>query len=108
MGWTPVQVKISKSVSRCWIRFKGLPANRLNKRVFNWCETNGNSRCKNWYFKFKSHLATLNLEFVLDQNPIYSKRFILERVQENEFDVFKRNWADELNKINRPNGPTVN
>lgn len=68
MGWMPVQVKIWKSVGRCWSRFSDMPDSRLNKRIFNWCVTNGQNRCKNWYFKFKTHMSLLNLEFLLDAN----------------------------------------
>lgn len=37
-------------------------------------------------------------------NTSYSKRYILEKIHDKEFDLFKRNWTDDLNKMQRANG----
>ena len=36
MGWVPTQVKQWKSLGRLWCRFKDMPHNRINKRIFQW------------------------------------------------------------------------
>ena len=100
----PTSVKIWKSVGRCWTRFKDMDDNRLNKRIFNWCIKHGENRCKNWFFKFRNHMSSLYLRFLFDDNVTYTKRYVLNMIQEKEFELFKRNWSQELNNLNRANG----
>ena len=105
MGWMPTSVKIWKSVGRCWTRFKDMDDNRLNKRIFNWCIKHGKNRCKNWFFKFRNHMSSLDLGFLFDDNVTYTKRYVLNMIQEKEFELLlKRNWSQELNNLNRANG----
>ena len=40
---------------------KDMNEDRLNKKVFNWGIDHGENRCRNWYFKFKTHLSSLGL-----------------------------------------------
>ena len=58
MGWVPSQVRIWNSMGRCWARFNDMNEDRLNKKVFNWGINHGENRCRNWYFKFKTHLSS--------------------------------------------------
>ena len=77
MGWLPTQMKIWKSMGKCWARFKDMDNNRLNKRTFKWYIKHGENRCRNWYFKFRNHIPSLELEFLLNDNVTYSKRYVL-------------------------------
>ena len=77
---------------------------RLNKKVFKWGINHGQNRCRNWYFKFKTHLSSLGLDFLLNDNVTYSKKFITENICKKEFELFKRNWSNELNNVERANG----
>ena len=104
MGWTPVLVKQWKSIGRLWARFNEMSINRLNKRILIWSLTNSSTRCKNWAFRVKFHMAELGLEYMAQDDTNFSKAYIVNKMCETEFDLFKRNWKNELDKINRPNG----
>ena len=36
IGWLPTQVRQWKSLGRLWSRFKEMPHDRINKRIFSW------------------------------------------------------------------------
>ena len=46
----------------------------------------------------------MGLDFLLNDNVTYSKKFITENICEKEFELFKRNWSNELNNVERANG----
>ena len=108
MGWVPTSVRtlvrIWKSLGSRWVRFRDMDENRLNKRIFKWCIKHGENRCKSWFYKFRNHMSSLELDFILDNNEFYTKTHILRIIQEKEFELFKRNWSSELNNVNRANG----
>ena len=106
IGWVQTQVRQWKSLGRLWSRFKEMPEGRINKRIFSWstCISNSSASCKNWYFKFKAHMTSLNLDIICDENSNFSKRFILKNIHEKEFSVFKSNWRSDLDNTHRPNG----
>ena len=81
-----------------------MPHDRINERIFSWSTSNSSTRCKNWVFKSKSHMTSLNLDVVCDENTHISKSYILKNIHEREFSVFKTNWRTELDKTDRPNG----
>ena len=104
MGWTPTSVKIWKSMGSRWVRFREMDDNRLNKRTSKWCMKHGENRCKNWFYKFRNHMSLLELDFIFDDNQNYTKNAILRMIQEKEFELFKQNWTENLNNVNRANG----
>ena len=83
IGWLPTQVRQWKSLGRLWSRFKEMPHDRINKRIFSWSTSNSSTRCKNWAFKFKSHMTSLNLDIVCDENTNISKSYILKNIHES-------------------------
>ena len=91
-------------MGRLWSRFKERPHERINKRIFSWSTSNSSTRCKNWAFKFKTCMTSLNLDIVCDENTHISKSYILKTIHERKFSVFKTNWRTELDKTDRPNG----
>ena len=104
MGWVPPQVKIWKSMGKCWARFKDIDNNRPNKTTFDWCIKHGENRCRNWCLKFRNHISLLGIEFLLNDNVAYSKKYIAEKIYEHEFEIYKRNWSTELNNQERAYG----
>ena len=104
MGWTPTSVKIWKSMGSRWVRFREMDDNRLNKRTSKWCMKHGENRCKNWFYKFRNHMSLLELDCIFDDNQNYTKNAILRMIQEKEFELFKQNWTENLNNVNRANG----
>ena len=75
--WVPKSVKIWKSLGSRWVRFKNMEEHRLNKRTFKWCVKHGENRCKNWFYKFRNRLSSLELHFIFDENEFYTKTHIL-------------------------------
>lgn len=61
MGWKPVLIDQWKAVCNHWYRCLNYEESRLNKKIFNWAVSKGNSRCKKWPFMFKSKLNSLGL-----------------------------------------------
>ena len=51
---------------------------RLNKKVFLGIN-HGENRCRNWYFIFKTHISSLGLDFLLNDNVTYSKKFFYRK-----------------------------
>ena len=82
-GLVPPQVRIWNSMGRCWTRFKDMNEDRLNKKDFKWGINHGENRCRNWYYKFKTHLFSLGLDFLLNDNVTYTKKFITENICKN-------------------------
>ena len=56
------------------------------------------------FLKFRNHMLSLDLGFLFDDNITYTKRYVLNMIQEKEFELFKRNWSQELNNLNRAKG----
>ena len=46
-------------------------------------------------------MSSLGLGFLFDDNVTYTKRSVLNMIQEKEFELLKRNWSQELNHLNR-------
>ena len=59
-----------------------MPQNRINKRIFEWSISNSSTSCKNWYFKFKAHMSSLNLDVIFDENVHLSKSYILSKIHD--------------------------
>ena len=48
-------------------------------------------------------MSSLELHFIFDDNEFYTKTHTLRIIQEKEFELFKQNWSNELNNVNRAN-----
>ena len=42
-------------------------------------------------------MSSLDLDNLFDENERYTKRYVLKKIQEKEFESFKRNWSHEIN-----------
>ena len=49
-------------------------------------------------------MSSLDLDNLFDENTRYTKRYVLAKIQEKEFESFKRNWLQKINDLNRANG----
>ena len=95
-GYLPTQVRIWKFMGKCCARFQDIDNNRINKRIFEWCIQHGENRCRNWYFNLKSHIISLGLECLLNDNAAYSKTYITEKIYEHEFELL-----NEIGQLSR-------
>ena len=63
LGWkTPLQRQWS-NIANQWSRLVNMPASRLNKRVFNWCNEKASNVCKNWSFRVKKLCTQNNIQY---------------------------------------------
>ena len=49
-------------------------------------------------------MSSLNLDVLFDENVHLSKSYILSKIHDREFSVFKSNWRSELDNTQRANG----
>ena len=66
-GWKLTVVRQWSTVLNQWQRFKSMDINRINYKLFEWCERNGNQRCKNWNFQINTMLGDADIS--LDNTP---------------------------------------
>ncbi|MEW8546023.1 MAG: reverse transcriptase family protein [Candidatus Thiodiazotropha sp.] len=94
MGWEPAVVRQWSSVLNQWIRSKSMNSNRLNYRIFEWCEQHASQRCKNWNFRVNTMLRESGVLLITNY------RLIKNRVKEFVFDKFKSDWLHDINREN--------
>ena len=51
-AWHPPQVKQWRSVAYQWHRISRMSPNRVNCKIFDYCNTKTSSSCKNWQYDF--------------------------------------------------------
>ena len=78
--------------------------NRLNKKVFKWCDLKSSNSCKNWNFKVKKQFQKYNAQdsyqitYPVESSSICS--LIVNRVYEN----FVEKWHGDLNRTSSRRG----
>lgn len=70
------------SVLSQWSRLKSMNNDRINKRIFEWCEQNASLRCKNWNFKVNTMLQDSGVLLTHNIN-VSNYRSIKSQVTEN-------------------------
>ena len=55
-GWKPIVVRQWSAVLKQWQRLKSMDNNRMNYKIFEWCEQNAGQRCKSWNFRINTML----------------------------------------------------
>ena len=68
-GWKPTVVRQWSTVLNQWQRLKSMDINRINYKVFEWCERNGNQRCKNWNFQINTMLRDADIYWIIPLTP---------------------------------------
>ena len=61
MAWEPAIVKQWKCISSQWVRLVNMNTERLNKRIFMWCNAKSNRSCRNWNFRVKEQFNAYEL-----------------------------------------------
>ena len=98
MGWQPPVVRQWKVISQQWFRFLEMDNIRLNKTIFDWCNTKGNAGCKNWCYNVRTKFDTLHLNgFSSNQERLCKKRYVHEistALLEQEVNI----WLNTIDK----------
>ena len=103
-GWMPTVVRQWSTVLNQWQRLKSMDINRINYKVFEWCERSGNQRCKNWNFQINSMLRDADIS--LDNTP--NLGVIKDQVAVFLFSKFKTSWLADVNRQDARNGNVGN
>ena len=59
-AWYPKECRLWMSGLNHWCRLVNKDNDRLNKRVFVWCDLKGNDLCRNRHFKVRNHFQKYN------------------------------------------------
>ena len=103
-AWYPMECRLWKSVLNHWCRLVNMDDNRLNKKVFKWCDLKSSNSCKNWNFKVKKQFQKYNAQdsyqitYPVESSSICS--LIVNRVYEN----FVEKWHGDLNRTSSRRG----
>ena len=62
-GWKPTLVRQWLSVTSQWLQLKNMDTNRLNRKIFECAERNGNGRCQNWNYRVNKTLAEAGISY---------------------------------------------
>ena len=91
MGWNTPFTKQWKCISNLWSRLSCINNDRINKRIFNYCLSNSNSRCKNWPWSVIRLLNEYDCQrFVNVQEPICESKMREEVTKKNNVKLSKR------------------
>ena len=61
-AWYQMECRLWKSVLNHWCRLVNMDNDRLNKRVFVWCDLKGNNSCRNWNFRVRNQFQKYNVQ----------------------------------------------
>ena len=84
-GWKPIVVRQWSAVLNQWQRLKSMNNNRINYKIFEWCEQNAGQRFKTWNFRINTMLRDAGVII----NDVSNYRVIKDQVAEFLFSRFK-------------------
>ena len=68
--------------------------NRINYKIFDWCEKNAGQRCKTWNFIINTMLREAGVII----NDVSNSRVITDQVAEILLNRFKSVWLANINR----------
>ena len=74
---------------------------RLNRKIFNWAERQGNGRCQNWNYKVNQMLQEAGIQY---QHGVTNRRILKAKVSDHLFHKFLNSWTDDINRENARQG----
>lgn len=103
-GWQPPHVKQWRCVAQHWYRLKKMDISRTNFKIFQYCDSKGTNKCRNWQYVFRKHLELLNLQHLVhDCTELYSRDFY-NKVVAGSMDIFTTEWNLNIRNIAGPSG----
>ena len=86
--------KLYDTLLNQWQHLKSMDNNRINYKIFEWCEQNVGQRCKTWNFRINMMLRDAGRVMI---NDVSNYRVIKDQVSELLFSRFKREWSADIN-----------
>ena len=94
-GWKPTIVRQWFTVLNQWLRLKSMDSNRLNRKIFDWAETNSNGRCQNLNYRVNKMLEEAGLQYQPGiTNPAILKRNLSDYLSQKFLDT----WSEDVNR----------
>ena len=84
-------------ICRQWCRFVNMPDQRLNKKVFIWCNK---QNVKNWNYKVRSFLISADKTVYTEIEHELDKSSFLNDVKECTERANEQQWLEEVNRVN--------
>ena len=100
-GWKSTLVRQWLSVTRQWFRLKNMETNRLNRKIFEWAERNGNGRCQNWNYRVNKTLAEAGISY---EPGVTNSRMLKATLSDYLFQNFVNSWTDDITRDNARQG----
>ena len=96
MAWEPPIVKQWKCISSQWARLVNMNMERLNKRIFKWCNAKSSRSCRNWNFRVKEQFNVYGLSQFCNIT-IQIPRSFPSNLSDKMMHKFTEDWSSTLN-----------
>ena len=100
MGWTlPISHQWA-AVTRQWCRLGKMPAERINKKIFQYCYDAAGHRCQNWCFRVRKHYQQRGVPGLSEQADVahcFTKAAV-NRVQQAVMEAEEVKWLTVVNR----------
>lgn len=103
-AWYPMECRLWKSVLNHWCRFVNMDSNRLNKRIFNWCDAKSSDSCRNWNYRVRMQFNKYNLQENYQILRPVEPRLVCSLIVEKVYDDFVQKWHTDLNRTSARRG----
>lgn len=105
IGWKPTELRQWSTVINQWLRLKNMDRERLNRKIFDWAESNANRRCQNFNYRVNKMLEEAGLQYQFGvTNPAVFKRNLANYISEK----FLSRWSEDVNRVNARHGSGQN
>ena len=106
MAWESPIVKQWKCISSQWARLVNMNMERLNKRIFKWCNAKSNRSCRNWNFRVKEQFNAYGLSQFCNIT-IQIPRSFSSNLSDKMMHKFTEDWSSTLDIQIQVGGETV-
>ena len=103
-AWYPMECRLWQSVLNHWCRLVNMDNDRLNKRVFVWCDLKGNNSYRNWNLRVRKQFQKYNVK---ESNQILhyiEPNYICSLIVDKVFEDFVQKWHSDLNRNSARSG----
>ena len=104
MGWVQTFIRQYKSVCNQWTRYSNMMDDRVNKRIFNFCQSKSGARCQNWHYRVTKHLSSNGCADYIQRQHRFSSRQMFNTLSEHMMNTFTEQWHIRVNSHNSRSG----
>ena len=71
-----------------WTRYSNMMDDRVNKRIFNFCQSKSGARCQNWHYRVTKHLSSNGCADYIQGQHRFSSRQMFNTLSEHMMNTF--------------------